>query len=193
MSRSIIVEGGRHTLGYATVRTSIPLGKHRPGHDPGQAHPVIHRHTGGEAKILTLTCSEKTTVGGDHGIHRESLADSRPSPRDPDICLTARIRTGKKSRAWGCAPRTKVYRIVAKTWQGKCMLRCMAGGSLKERLPAMFRQQAKRSGCSSAEPYPLACYGPLSADRGQDQARFFSSRSSMARYSWTRPRLHANV
>jgi len=25
---------------------------HRPRHDPGQAHPVVHRHQGGEAKIV---------------------------------------------------------------------------------------------------------------------------------------------
>jgi hypothetical protein len=55
----------------------------------------------------------------------------------------------------------------------------------------MLRQQDERSGCSSAEPYPLACQRRLSArEEPWCQVRFFSSRSSMARYSLPRGRPH---
>ncbi len=54
----------------------------------------------------------------------------------------------------------------------------------------MFRQQDERSGCSSAEPYPLACrYGLSERDRSR-QAGSFCSRSSTARYCLTRGRPH---
>jgi hypothetical protein len=76
------------------------------------------------------------------------------SLEDPDICLAAPVRLFRKRRAWGCAPGTEVYRFRAKTWQDD-----MAGVSAGGRPPAMFRQQDERSGCSSAEPYPLACQG----------------------------------
>lgn len=70
------------------------------------------------------------------------------------------------------------------------VFRDTAGASLEGRLPAMFRQQGERSGCSSAEPYPLACQYRLSGKDCSRQAWSFFSRSSMARYSFTRGKPH---
>jgi hypothetical protein len=64
------------------------------------------------------------------------------------------------------------------------------GASLFGRPPAMLRQQDERSGCSSAEPYPLACRYGLSVRQSPRQAGSFLSKSSMARYSLTRRRPH---
>jgi hypothetical protein len=127
--------------------------------------------------------NDELSSGCDPGLTPWALL-SRPV--DPDICLTAPLGAAEKNRARGFAPITKVYRIEAKTWP----VGDTAGASAARKPPAMFRQQDERSGCSSAEPYPLACQCRLSARDCSRQARCFSRRSSIARYSFTRGKPH---
>ena len=62
------------------------------------------------------------------------------APKDPDICLTAPIGTGKRVVLGGAAAHEGLSHLSQNMQGNAC--RVMAGASLEKRLPAMFRQQA---------------------------------------------------
>jgi hypothetical protein len=61
-----------------------------------------------------------------------------------------------------------------------------SGGLRFAEAPSHVSAADERSGCSSAEPYPLACWYGLSVRDCSRQAWAVFRRSSMARYSLTK-------
>ena len=167
---------------------------HGPSLGPGDAGgreriPTRNAGTGGASWLPRLIADSMGLGRAPRAMPRKPRAMPWAGllcPVDPDICLTAPVGAAEKNRARGFAPITKVYRIEAKTWP----LGDTAGASAGRKPPAMFRQQDERSGCSSAEPYPLACQCRLSAWDCCRQAWSFFRRSSIARYSFTRGTPH---
>ena len=64
------------------------------------------------------------------------------------------------------------------------------GGVRLAEAPSHVSAANGRSGCSSAEPYPLVCRYGLSATHCSRQAPPFSSSSSIAKYCLTSAKLH---
>ena len=76
--------------------------------------------------------------------------------------------------------------LKAKTW-----LDHGGGFSPRARAPGHVSAAGRRSGCSSAEPYPLACQSPFSGwERRRQASVFLFSRSSISRYCCTSRTLH---